>query len=124
MAGTLFRMGAIRVLIAAEDHPPPHVHAHHTGEGWTARFRFSFLSDVVGLYRFRRSGRRPAAAVLDEVAADIEANLALCRREWWATHGARHGIGLANRRAETRASAGKDGFSSGWPWRRRSRRSE
>ena len=32
MAGTLFWIDAIQVFIAAEDHPPPHVHAVHTGE--------------------------------------------------------------------------------------------
>ena len=57
MAGTLFWIDAIQVFIGAEDHPPPHVHAVHTEEGWVARFRFSFLSDVTGLYRFRRRGR-------------------------------------------------------------------
>ena len=43
MAGTLFWIDAIQVFIGAEDHPPPHVHTIHTGEGWVARFRFSFV---------------------------------------------------------------------------------
>src|SRR5271165_682388 len=94
MAGTLFWVDAIQVFIGAEDHPPPHVHAVHTGEGWVARFRFSFLSDVTGLYRFRRRGRRPTEATLNDVADAIMANLAACRAGWWATHGRRHGIRL------------------------------
>jgi hypothetical protein len=110
MAGTIFRVGAIQVFIGAEDDPPPHVHAFHTGEGWTARFRFSFLSDVVGLYRFRRRGRKPTLAVLNAMADDIERQLAACRQEWWSTHGARHGIGLVNRKVETRPGDWKDGF--------------
>ncbi len=75
MAGTLFWVDAIQVFVGAEDHPPPHVHAVHSGEGWVARFRFSFLSDVTGLYRFRRRGRRPTTATLDRVAEAIMANL-------------------------------------------------
>ena len=110
MAGTLFWIGAIQVFIGAEDHPPPHVHAVHTGEGWIARFRFSFLSDVTGLYRFRRRGRKPTTATLDRVAETIEANLPVCRGEWWTTQGGRHEIGLVNRRVETRPIAGGDGL--------------
>jgi len=109
MAGTLFWIDAIQVFIGAEDHPPPHVHAFHSGDGWVARFRFSFLSDVTGLYRFRRQGRKPAAATLDRVADAIMAKLPACRESWWATHGGRHGIGLVNRRVETRTTAGGDG---------------
>ena len=80
------------------------------GEGWLARFRFSFLSDVVGLYRFKRSGRRATNASLDALAAKIEANLGLCREAWWRTHGDRHGIGLVNRWAETRSVNSDDGI--------------
>jgi len=110
MAGTLFWVDAIQVFVGAEDHPPPHVHAVHSGEGWVARFRFSFLSDVTGLYRFRRRGRRPTTATLDRVAEAIMANLPACRENWWVTHGSRHEIGLVNRRIETRSTEGDDGF--------------
>ncbi len=110
MAGTLFWVDAIQVFIGAEDHPPPHVHAVHTGEGWVARFRFSFLSDVTGLYRFRRRGRRPTTPTLDRVAEAIMANLPACREGWWGTHGSRHEVGLINRRIETRPITGGDGF--------------
>ena len=110
MAGTLFWIGAIQVFVAAEEHPPPHVHAVHSGEGWVARYRFSFLSDVTGLYRFRRRRRRPTPATLDQVAEVIMAELPACRTSWWATHGSRHGIGLVNRRVETRDAAGGEGF--------------
>ena len=110
MAGTLFWIDAIQVFIGAEDHPPPHVHAVHTGEGWIARFRFSFLSDVTGLYRFRRRGRKPTTATLDQVAETIVANFPACRAGWWITQGARHEIGLVNRRIETRPITGGDGL--------------
>lgn len=110
MAGTLFWIDAIQVFIAAEDHPPPHVHAVHSGEGWVARFRFSFLTDVTGLYRFRHRRRRPTHATLDHVAEAVMANLPACRENWWNTHGQRHEIGLVNRRVETRRIDGGDGF--------------
>jgi len=109
MAGTLFHKGVVQVVIGAEDHPPPHVHAYHPGEGWLARFRFSFLSDVTGLYRFKRAGRRPTNAALDAIAAAIEANIRLCRADWWRTHGGRLEIGLVNRQAETRPARSGDG---------------
>lgn len=70
-----------------------------------ARFRFSFLSDVTGLYRFRRRGRRPTIATLDRVAEAIVANLPACRENWWVTQGGQHEIGLVNRRVETRRIA-------------------
>lgn len=110
MAGTLFWIGAIQVFIGAEDHAPPHVHAIHSGEGWAARFRFSFLSDVTGLYRFRRRGRRPTTATLDRVAETIMANLPACREGWWTTQGSRHEIGLVNKRVETKRIEGGDGL--------------
>jgi hypothetical protein len=110
MPGTLFRIDAIQVFITAEDHLPPHVHAVHAGEGWVARFRFSFLADVTGLYRFRREGRRPTLAVLDQVAEGIVSHLSACRESWWVTHGERHGVGLVNRRVETRGLEGGDGI--------------
>lgn len=109
MAGTIFRVGAVQVFIGAEDHPPPHVHAQHSSEGWMARFRFSFLSDITGLYRFKQRGRRPTVAVLDGIADAIMANLPRCREAWWHTHGDRHGIGLVNRRVETRITTAGDG---------------
>ena len=51
MAGMVLRIDAIQVFSGAEDLSPPHVHAVRMSEGWTARFRSSFLSDVTGLYR-------------------------------------------------------------------------
>ncbi len=110
MAGTVFHMGGVKVFIGAEDHPPPHVHAYHPGDGWLARDRFSFLPDVVvGLYRFKRSGRRPMDAALEAIEAEIDANIRLCRAEWWNTHGSRAGICLVNRQAETRPISSGDG---------------
>jgi len=108
MAGTVSRIGAIQGFIGAEDPPPPHVHAFHTGQGWRARYRFSFLSDVTGLYRFRKYGKRPSVTTLNQVSDAIMQNLADCRAAWWANHGSGNGLGLVNQRIETMAIAGGD----------------
>ena len=108
MAGTLFSVGPVQVFIGAEDHPPPHVHAAHPGEGWRARFRFSFLSDIAGLYGLRKANKRPRAPVLTAVESEIIQALPQCRAAWWATHGPRHGVGLVNRRAEVVRVSGRD----------------
>jgi len=102
VAGTLFTIGAVQIFIAAEDHPPPHVHAWHPGEGWRARFRFSYLSDVAGLYGVRTVNRRPRARVLTTIVGAFIDNIVLCRSAWWETHGMRSGLGLVNRRLEMR----------------------
>jgi hypothetical protein len=102
VAGTLFTIGAVQVFIAAEDHPPPHVHAWHQGEGWRARFRFSYLSDVAGLYGARTVNRRPRARALTTIEDAVIDNVVLCRAAWWETHGTSGGLGLVNRRLEMR----------------------
>ena len=103
------------MFIAAEDHPPPHVHAVHTGEDWVARFRFSFLSDVTGLYRFRRRGRKPTEATLDRVAEAIMTRLPAWRESWWTTHESRHEINLVNPtyRDEAHRGRGRDARADG-----------
>ncbi len=106
MAGTLFTIGAVQVFIAAEDHPPPHVHAWHPGERWQARFRFSYLSDIAGLYGVRTVNRRPRARTLTMIEDAVIGNLAMCRTAWWQTHGVAGGLGLVNRRLETRWRSG------------------
>jgi hypothetical protein len=102
VTGTLFTIDAVQVFIAAEDHPPPHVHAWHQGERWRARFRFSYLSDVAGLYGVRTMNRRPRAPTLTTIQDAVIDNLVLCRAAWWETHGATGGLGLVNRRLEMR----------------------
>ena len=92
----------MQVFIAAEDHPPTHVHAWHPGEGWRARFRFSYLSDVAGLYGVRTGNRRPRARVLRTIVDAIIEDVVLCRAAWWETHGTSGGLGLINRRLEMR----------------------
>jgi hypothetical protein len=62
-------------LIFPDDHPPPHVHFVHRGEGWTVKVRFSFLSDVVGRYgEIRMVGHRPTVRTVNDVLNEVEAN--------------------------------------------------
>lgn len=85
-------------LIFPDDHPPPHVHFVHRGEGWTVRVRFSFLSDVVGRYReIRMVGHRPTERTVNQVLDYVEARLPRCRERWWTFRGS---TGLDGRWAE------------------------
>ena len=47
-APLLARQGA-RVVIASDDHCPPHVHAWHKGEEWVVRMPFSYVSSDVSV---------------------------------------------------------------------------
>ena len=93
---------------------PERGQAGQTGHPYRAVLRgwafLPFLSDVTGLYRFRRRGRKPTEATLDLVAGTIMAHLPACRESWWTTHGSRHEINLVNRRVETRRIEGGDGL--------------
>ena len=115
MAGTIFVLGAVRVFVAAEDHPPPHIHAWNAGEKWRARFRFSFLSDIAGIYGVRMAGRRPRVRTLTMIEDAVIENIAVCRATWWGTQGTTGGLGLVNRRIELRQ--GPDGVLARVPLR-------
>lgn len=85
-------------LILSDDHPPPHVHFVHRGEGWTVKVRFSFLSDVAGTYgEIRMVGHRPTVRTVNEVLDYVEEKLPRCRERWWAFRGT---TGLEGRWAE------------------------
>lgn len=88
-------------LIFPDDHPPPHVHFVHRGEGWTVRVRFSFISDVVGRYReIRMAGHRPTESTVNQVLDYVEATLPRCRERWWSFRGS---TGLEGRWIEVSA---------------------
>ena len=38
-----------RLIIASDDHCPPHVHARYREEGWVVRLWFCFASNAVGV---------------------------------------------------------------------------
>ncbi len=84
------RVGNIDVVLRTRDeHCPPHVHADCAGEGWSARYRFWFLSDDVQFWDFQpeRPHRRPRQATLNEVGQAIYENLPAIRMRWWEVMG-------------------------------------
>jgi hypothetical protein len=73
------------VHVFSDDHCPPHVHARHRGDGWTARVRFSFVGSTVGLLSIAPLRNSPLQRTVNQLLDDIEAELPACRRIWWAT---------------------------------------
>ncbi|ACJ00949.1 hypothetical protein [Rhodospirillum centenum] len=65
------------------EHCPPHVHVDCPGEGWVARFTFSFADDRIALWDIVPVRKRPTAAVLESVRTIIAANLKRARDAWW-----------------------------------------
>jgi hypothetical protein len=82
MPGTLHDDGTLKLFIGANDHPPPHAHVYHGPLGWLARFRFSYLSNQVELYRFARRGKRPLISELNAAQDIVQRRLQDCREEW------------------------------------------
>jgi len=72
-----------RLVIASDDHCPPHVHARHREEGWVVRLWFSFASNAAGVLDIAPTDaavrQRQLNQMLDEVAANVNA----CRKIWW-----------------------------------------
>jgi hypothetical protein len=71
------------IHIRSNDHCPPHVHAIHFGEGWEARFAFSYMDARVVLLDVTPAVRAPGTRTLNRVALAIAASLRRCRDEWW-----------------------------------------
>jgi hypothetical protein len=71
------------VYIFSDDHCPPHVHARHRGEGWIARIKFSFVTNVVQLISIAPLQNIPLQRVVSRLLDDIHARLDVCRRHWW-----------------------------------------
>ncbi len=85
---TLFvsRIGA-RVVIASDDHCPPHVHAFHRGEGWVVRLWFSYASADAGVLSIAPTNHAVRQRQLNELRDEVAEHLAACRRVWWDTNG-------------------------------------
>jgi hypothetical protein len=81
--GVVTSIGGIRIFIPAGDHCPPHVHASHRGEGWEAKFEFSFLDGQVRLKQVLPAMLAPSKTTLDMAGGAIAANLGRCRNLWW-----------------------------------------
>jgi hypothetical protein len=81
------------VYVFSNDHCPPHVHAQHRGDRWTARVRFSFIGSTVELLTIAPLRNPPLRRTVNQLLDDIAAELPACRRSWWA---ARETTCLAN----------------------------
>lgn len=71
-----------RVVVYANDHPPPHVHA--VGKGLEARFRLNCAEGPVELWDHVGDW---TLAHINELGAEIAANLDDCCRLWREIHG-------------------------------------
>ncbi|WP_017253795.1 DUF4160 domain-containing protein [Pseudomonas tolaasii] len=75
--------GYVIAVFLRDEHCPPHVHVR--GNGWDARFRFSFLDGRVELWDVDPERRRPPVAVLEGIRRALlqPHYLARARRIWW-----------------------------------------
>ena len=73
------------VYVFSNDHCPAHVHAHHRGEGWIARVRFSYLSTTVELMSIMPTRNIPLQRVVNRLLSDVQDRLLDCRRSWWTS---------------------------------------
>jgi hypothetical protein len=74
-----------RVIIASNDHCPPHVHAGHKEEGWVIRLWFSFTSDDVGVLSIAPTEHAVRRRQLNQICDELAAELIACRELWWNT---------------------------------------
>ena len=74
------------IIVFAEDHCPPHVHARHRGEGWIVRARFSFADNGVALLSIAPTGNIPARRAVGRLLDEIAARLPACRLHWWTVN--------------------------------------
>ena len=85
---TIFRsaVGA-KVIIAADDHCPPHVHVWHRGEEWVVRMTFSFIDQRTNVLTIVPSEGEVSQRQLNTLAEEIAAHLPACRAIWWKLRG-------------------------------------
>ena len=77
-----------KVVIASEDHCPPHVHALHRAEGWVVRLWFSFASRNTGVLSIAPTNGAVRPRQLNQMLDELSANLAASRKLWWDSMGA------------------------------------
>lgn len=83
MARNLDSKTGARMVIASNDHCPPHVHARHKEEGWVVRLWFSFGSKAVGVMSIAPTGNAVRQRQLNQMLDEIMTNLGECRKVWW-----------------------------------------
>ena len=83
MAKLLDSTTGARVVIASDDHCPPHIHARHKEEGWVVRIWFSFESKAVGVISIAPTGHAVRQRHLNQMLDEPAANLRHARKVWW-----------------------------------------
>jgi hypothetical protein len=71
------------VVIASDDHCPPHVHARQKEEGWVVRLWFSFESEAVGVMSIAPTEHAVRQRQLNQMLDELTANLRNARKVWW-----------------------------------------
>jgi hypothetical protein len=72
-----------RVVIASDDHCPPHAHARHRAEGWVVRLRFSFSAGNVGIMSVAPTENSVRQRQLNQMLNEMSVNLRQLRTVWW-----------------------------------------
>jgi hypothetical protein len=71
------------VVIASDDHCPPHVHARHKEQGWVVRLWFSFETEAVGVMSIVPSENVVRQRQLNLMLDELVANSRKLRTVWW-----------------------------------------
>ena len=72
-----------RVVIASDDHCPPHVHARHKEAGWVVRLWFSFESEAAGVMSIAPAEHAVRQRHLNQMLDELVGNLRNARKAWW-----------------------------------------
>ena len=85
MMPTLFTSDTgAKVVIATQDHCPPHVHVIHKAEGWIVNMWFSFAETEIGIVGIVPTEGAVRQRQLNVLHAELTRNLLTCRAMWWA----------------------------------------
>ncbi|WP_324809885.1 hypothetical protein [Ralstonia pickettii] len=79
----LWKSGNIEFRIWPLDHCPPHVTAICRANNWTARFKFSMVTDTVSVWDIKPEQNAPTWTVINKLAGQVHKNLSACRDAWW-----------------------------------------
>jgi hypothetical protein len=80
IVATLFLVGRVRIVVYANDHPPPHVHAVNDGH---ARFALGETPADVHLVECERMSRRELRSIAEAIIARHDE----CLASWRMIHG-------------------------------------
>lgn len=75
------------MVIASDDHCPPHVHAGHKGEGWIIRICFSYASSDVVVMSITPTQDAVRQRQINDLLDELIQHLCICRKIWWEGKG-------------------------------------